>query len=77
MDLPGLDLRKAEVERQKTVALDLCLCDADYVEVSLDGTWLASGSESAAGIFVTTLSHSTEFFLLEAVAGSSNRGNCS
>lgn len=64
-DLPGLDLLKAEVERQETVAIALCPCDADYVEVSLKGIWLASVPESAEGIFVTTLSHSTEFFLLK------------
>lgn len=65
MDLPELHLLKAEVERRETIALDLCPCDADYVEVSLKGTWLASGLESAEGIFVNTLSHSTEFFLLK------------
>lgn len=63
-DLPGVDLLKAEVERQETDALDLCACDAKYVEVSLKGAWLAS-SESAEGVFVAALSHSTEFFLLK------------
>lgn len=64
-DLPGVDLLKAEVECQETDALALCACDADYVEVSLQGTWLASDSESAEGILVAALSHSIEFFLLK------------
>jgi hypothetical protein len=64
-DLPGVDLLKAEVKRQETDTLDLCACDANYVEVSLKGTWLASDAESAEGVFVTALSHSSEFFLLK------------
>lgn len=64
VDLPGVDLLKAEVG-QETDVLDLCACDTKYVEVSLKGTWLAPDSESAEGVFVTTLSHSSEFFLLK------------
>ncbi len=63
--LLGLDLLEAEVSQQGTDAISLCTCDADYVEVSFKGIWLASGSESAEGIFVAALSHSTEFLLLK------------
>lgn len=63
--LSGLHLLKAEVEQQKADAIDLCICDAEYVEVTLKGTWLASASESAEGIFITAMSHSVEFFLLK------------
>lgn len=63
LGLPGLDLLEAEVWRQETDAIALCACDAEYVEVSLKGTWLASDSESAEGVFVTAMSHSIEFFL--------------
>ena len=63
LGLPGLDLLEAEVGRQETDTIALCACDAEYVEVSLKGTWLASGSESAEGVFVTAMPHSIEFFL--------------
>lgn len=62
-DLPGLNLLAAEVRRQATDDISFCACDAEYVEVSLKGTWLTVDSESEEGVFVTGLSHSTEFFL--------------
>jgi len=64
-NLPGLDLLEAEVQRQGTDIIALCACDAEYVEVILKGTWLASDLESAEGVFVAVLSHSSEFFLLK------------
>lgn len=62
---PGLDLLEAEVQRQETDIIALSACDAEYVEVILKGTWLASDLESAEGVFVAVLSHSSEFFLLK------------
>lgn len=63
-DLSGLHLLKAEVGQGSDV-IELCACDAEYVEVTLKGTWLASDSESAEGVFVAAMSHSVEFFLLK------------
>lgn len=63
--LPGLDLLEAEVKRQETDAIALCVCDSECIEVSLKGTWLASDLESAEGVFVTAMPHSIEFFLLK------------
>jgi len=64
-NLPGLDLLEAEVRRQGTDIIALSACDAEYVEAILKGTWLASDLESAEGVFVAVLSHSSEFFLLK------------
>lgn len=64
-NLLGLDLLEAEVRRQGTDIIALSACDAEYVEVILKGTWLASDLESAEGVFVAVLSHSSEFFLLK------------
>ncbi|MDZ7957587.1 MAG: hypothetical protein RMY34_06720 [Aulosira sp. DedQUE10] len=47
--------------------LELCPCDADAVEVTLKGTWITSEKESAAGVFITSLSKSAEL-LLERLA---------
>ncbi|WP_346016778.1 alr0857 family protein [Chroococcidiopsis sp. CCMEE 29] len=64
-NLLGLDLLEAEVQQQGTDIIALSACDAEYVEVILKGTWLASDLERAEGVFVAVLSHSSEFFLLK------------
>lgn len=61
-NLLGLDLLEAEVQQQGTDIIALSACDAEYVEVILKGTWLASDLERAEGVFVAVLSHSSEFF---------------
>ncbi len=65
-DLPGLEALTVEVKRQDADAIALSICDAEYVEVSLNGTWLSTDFESAEGVFVASISsHSVEFFLLK------------
>lgn len=65
-DLPELDLLATEVQLSPaTDAIDLSACDAEYVEVSLKGTWLASNAETSEGIFVTTLSYAAEYLLFK------------
>ncbi len=64
-DLPQLNLLTAEVRRQETDEIELCTCDAEYVEVILKGTWIATEAESAEGVFVAALSYSTEFLLVK------------
>ncbi|MBD2359597.1 hypothetical protein H6G36_00025 [Anabaena minutissima FACHB-250] len=43
--------------------LEICPCDTSSAEVILKGTWLTSDIDSETGIFVTTLSQSTELLL--------------
>ena len=43
----------------------MCVGDAEYVEVSLRGTWLTTDGESAEGVFVAVISEHTEFLLVE------------
>lgn len=64
-DLPGLNLLADEVKRQGTDEIELCICDAEYIEVILKGTWLATKAESANGVFVAALSYSTECLLMK------------
>ena len=56
-DIPNL----ANLEQGNQI--ELCRCDADFLEVSLKGLWLTSDSESEVGVFVTRLDESTEFLL--------------
>ena len=70
-------LREAELHRKlcvqplqaadesETEAIAVCVGDAEYIEVSLKGTWLATDEESAEGVFVAALGEHTEFFLLK------------
>lgn len=62
-DLPGQPLLQAAAELEQIEAIVLCVCDAESIEVSLRGTWLAEDEESASGVFVTVMSDRTEFFL--------------
>ena len=65
VDLPGLPLLEAGVRQETTEEIALCGCDAEYIEVSLQGNWLAVDAESAEGVFVAALSDRTEFFLFQ------------
>ncbi|MBW4649248.1 MAG: hypothetical protein KME06_11240 [Kastovskya adunca ATA6-11-RM4] len=65
-------LRHLERTGEQEEAIDLSPCDADYIEVSLQGTWLTSDSESDTGIFVTSMNYAVEFFLLKLWQESQN-----
>ncbi|MDZ8238359.1 MAG: hypothetical protein RMZ69_14465 [Nostoc sp. ChiQUE01a] len=63
VDLRGVEVLKAEVKRDDREIIALSVCDSEYVEVTLRGSWLSDSSEDAAGVFVTTMSDRAEFFL--------------
>ncbi|MBW4686535.1 MAG: hypothetical protein KME40_15865 [Komarekiella atlantica HA4396-MV6] len=63
IDLPGVEVLKAEVKHDDREIMTLCACDTEYMEVTLRGSWLSDGSEDAVGVFVTTISDRAEFFL--------------
>jgi hypothetical protein len=62
-DLPGVEVLKAQVKRDDREIMALSVCDAECIEVTLQGSWISNGSEDAVGVFVTTMSDRTEFFL--------------
>ncbi|MEA5550454.1 hypothetical protein VB713_05585 [Anabaena cylindrica UHCC 0172] len=63
VDLPGVERLKIEVQRNDGEIIVLSTCDAEYLEVTLRGSWLSDGDDDAVGVFVTTMSDRTEFFL--------------
>ena len=65
MDSPGLDILTVEIRRQDPELISLSVCDAEYIEVSIKGTWVSSNADSNEGVFVAAMSHSIEFFLLK------------
>ena len=62
-NLPALSLLESEARRDDTESIDLCVADADFVEVTLRGTWIGE-SEGAQGVFATVLSDRAERLLL-------------
>ncbi|MBE9018017.1 MAG: hypothetical protein CLLPBCKN_005434 [Chroococcidiopsis cubana SAG 39.79] len=62
-DLPQLNSLATAIERYGTDEVALEKCDAEYVEICLQGFWLASDAENAAGVFVTSLSYAIELLL--------------
>ncbi len=73
-DLPGLPLLQSAAQLETTEAsphgqaacgIAFGVCDAEYIEVSLRGTWLAADGESEEGAFVAAMSDRTEFFLFK------------
>ena len=63
VDLPGVEVLKAEVKRNEGEIIALSACDAEYMEITLRGSWLSNSSEDAVGVFVITMSDRAEFFL--------------
>jgi hypothetical protein len=62
-DLPQLNSLATAIERYGTDEVVLEKCDAEYVEICLQGSWLASAAENDAGVFVTSLSYAIELLL--------------
>lgn len=65
VDLPGIEQLEVETHREDTEIISFGACDAEYVEVSLHGSWVSAGAESDEGVFVVALSDRTEFFLFK------------
>lgn len=62
-DLLYLGQLEAEARRDPNEAIALCVCDAEYVEVCLQGTWLTGDPQGEEGIFVAAMSDRAEFFV--------------
>ncbi|MBO3457906.1 hypothetical protein G7B40_036230 [Aetokthonos hydrillicola Thurmond2011] len=63
VNLSGVEVLRvlAYQDDQEIIALDVC--DLDFVEVTLRGSWLSNGAVDADGLFVTAVSDRTELFL--------------
>lgn len=64
-DLPGVGLLQAAVQLEQAEAITIGVGDAEYIEVSLRGTWLAADEKSAEGVFVAAIRDHSEFFILK------------
>ncbi|NEP02329.1 MAG: hypothetical protein F6K58_27505 [Symploca sp. SIO2E9] len=62
-DLPQLENLETVVRREQVEAITISICDADYIEVSLQGSWLVSATDTEEGVFVSAMSYAVELFL--------------
>ena len=74
VDMP--QLRHLERHQEGEDAIALSICDAEYVEVSLKGTWMTSDTEGVEGVFITSMSYNVEFFLIKLWEESQIRTSC-
>ena len=74
VDMP--QLRHLERQQEGEDAIALTICDAEYIEVSLKGTWMTSDIDGAEGVFVTSMSYAIEFFLNKFWEESQTRTRC-
>lgn len=63
VNLPGIEVLKESIRRCDKEIIAVCVCDAEYLEVTLRGSWMSCGCDDATGVFVTALSDRIEFFL--------------
>ncbi|AFZ04082.1 alr0857 family protein [Calothrix sp. PCC 6303] len=59
-DLPGVEKLKMEIRFSNSESITICRCDAEYLEVTLTGSWVSSGDEDTTGVLVSTLCDRTE-----------------
>lgn len=64
-DLPDLPHLKTFVKLEGVEQIALEACDAEYIEVSLEGSWLSADPDREEGIFVTAMGSRTECFLFK------------
>lgn len=63
-NLPALSLLQSEARADGSETIALCVADAEYVEVTLRGTWI-SLSEGVDGVFMTVLGDRAEFLVFK------------
>jgi hypothetical protein len=63
VNLPGVDVLKKSAIYSDEETFSIGVCDAEFIEVTLHGSWMSSGCDDANGVFVTKMSDRTEFFL--------------
>lgn len=62
-DLPELATLEALLWPESGCGVAMAACDAGYVEICLNGTWVGADPEAETGVFVTRLGDRTETFL--------------
>jgi hypothetical protein len=62
-NVDGLSQLAIELRHLSNENITICAVDAEFVEVSLHGTWIAESTAAEEGTFITALSDRAEFFV--------------
>ncbi len=63
IDLPGFAELEKIARSERVAPLSIAAVDEAFVEVSVQGSWIANTAEAHSGMFVTVLGDRTEFFV--------------
>lgn len=72
-NLIGLRSLESAIQQETYGAVTLTNSDAEYVEVSLHGTWVCSSSDDADGVFVACVGDRTEWLIFKLWREAQNR----
>jgi hypothetical protein len=64
-DIPELVYVETLIQQNRTGDLSLFPVDAEFVELSLCGTWVAQSSDAQEGMFLSLLSDRLEFYVVK------------
>ncbi|OLP17996.1 hypothetical protein BST81_13210 [Leptolyngbya sp. 'hensonii'] len=59
----GLTQLEAALQLEQSGHISITPVDAEYVEISLQGTWIAQSAEAEEGAFITAASDRSEFYI--------------
>lgn len=62
-DAPGLTHLKLALRSEQTQTIAVASVDDEFVEVSVEGSWMAESADAHEGMFITVLTDRTEFFV--------------
>lgn len=65
MSLAGLPSLEANLKPEEMETIAISVCDDEFVEISLQGTWVSSCMSETEGTFVVALSPRTELVLFQ------------
>lgn len=72
----GLVELEAQICREPHQEVSLCVADADFIEVSLRGTWIAENAQTCEGVFVSAMSPGCETLLLQLWQAARSDASC-
>lgn len=63
IDSPGLSHLEITLRSNPGQSVTVTPVDAEFVEISVDGSWMAENTDAHEGMFITALSDRAEFFV--------------
>jgi hypothetical protein len=65
IDVPGLANLEMALRLEQSQVITVTPVDDEFVEVSVQGSWIAESADAHEGMFITAFSDRTEFFVLK------------